>query len=111
MTIYFVLLLVMTALGSVASLFLKKASEAENFLSMLKNVDLYIGGSLYLASAVLNIVILRFLDYSIVLPLTSITYIWTMALSYLILKERITKRKLTGVMLIVLGAICISTAV
>lgn len=110
MTTYFVLLLIMTALGSVASLFLKKASGADDLLSMLKNADLYIGGSLYLVSAVLNIIVLRFLDLSIVLPLTSITYIWTMALSCLILKERITKRKLTGVMLIVIGAICISAA-
>lgn len=108
MTIFFVLLLIMTLLGSVASLFLKKASGAEGLKEMLKNVNLYIGGFLYVASAVLNIYILRHLDYSVVLPLTSITYIWTMVLSYMILKEKITKRKMTGLVLIIIGGIIIS---
>ena len=74
---YFVILLIMTFMGSIASLFLKKASGANGLLEMLKNVNLYIGGGLYLTSAVLNIWVLRYLDYSVVLPLTSFTYIWT----------------------------------
>lgn len=98
----------MTILGSVASLFLKKASGADKILSMIKNANLYIGGFLYLASAVLNIWILKYLDYSLVLPLTSLTYIWTMVLSYLILKEKITVKKTVGVVLILFGAVCIS---
>lgn len=108
MILYFINLLIMTLLGSVASLFLKKASGSEGVLDMLKNANLYIGGCLYLASAVLNIWILRYLDYSVVLPLTSLTYVWTMVLSYLILKEKITKKKIGGVVLIIIGAICVS---
>ena len=94
--------------GSVASLFLKKASGTEGLLAMIKNPYLYIGGDLYLFSAVLNIWILRVLEYSVVLPLTSLTYIWTMVLSYFILKEKITKKKIGGVILILIGAICVS---
>lgn len=108
MILYFINLLIMTMLGAVASLFLKKSSGSEGVFAMLKNVNLYIGGFLYLASAVLNIWILRYLDYSVVLPLTSLTYIWTMVLSYLILKEKITKKKIGGVVLIIIGAICVS---
>lgn len=108
MTIYFIILLVMTLLGSVASLFLKKASGTDSLFDLIKNPYLYIGGTLYLTSAILNIWILRVLDYSVVLPLTSLTYIWTMVLSYLILKEKITKKKIIGVILILLGAICVS---
>ena len=108
MTIYFIILLVMTLLGSVASLFLKKASGTDSLFALIKNPYLYIGGTLYLTSAILNIWILRVLDYSVVLPLTSLTYIWTMVLSYLILKEKITKKKIIGVILILLGAICVS---
>lgn len=108
MILHYVLLLIMTLLGSVASLFLKKASGSNGFLDMLKNYNLYLGGGLYFLSAVLNIWVLRYLAYSIVLPLTSITYIWTMVLSYLILKEKITKRKIGGVLLILLGAIFVS---
>lgn len=108
MILYFVTLIIMTILGSVASLFLKKASSADGIISMIKNVNLYIGGFLYLASAVLNIWILRYLDYSVVLPLTSLTYIWTMVLSYSILKEKITGKKIVGVVLILFGAVCVS---
>lgn len=53
--------------GSVASLFLKKASGTEGLLALIKNPYLYIGGDLYLFSAVLNIWILRVLEYSVVL--------------------------------------------
>lgn len=98
----------MTAIGSIASLFLKKASGNENFLKMLFNFNLYVGGGLYLLSAVLNIYVLKYLDYSVVLPLTSITYIWTMVLSYFSLKERITVKKVFGVALIVGGAVLVS---
>lgn len=111
MMIYFVSLLIMTLLGAVASLFLKRASGSEGLTSLIKNVNLYVGGFLYLASAVLNIWILRFLDYSVVLPLTSLTYVWTMVLSHMILKERITKKKIIGVVLILIGAVCVSVQV
>lgn len=108
MIVYFICLLIMTVLGSVASLFLKKASGTDGILAMIKNVNLYIGGLLYLASAILNIWLLRYLEYSVVLPLTSLTYIWTMVFSYMILKEKITKKKICGVFLILIGAICVS---
>lgn len=108
MIFYFVALLIMTMLGSVASLFLKRASGSDGIIGLLKNVNFYTGGFLYLVSAVLNIWILRFLDYSVVLPLTSLTYIWTMVLSYMILKEKITGKKIGGVILILIGAICVS---
>ncbi|EFW23657.1 EamA family transporter [Solobacterium moorei] len=108
MVIYYIVLLVMTMLGSVASLFLKKASGSNGFVDMLKNINLYIGGFLYVSSAVLNIWLLKILDYSVILPLTSLTYIWTMVLSYFILKEKITVKKILGICLILIGAVIIS---
>ena len=101
-------LVFMTFIGSVASLFLKKASGSNGIKSMLVNLNIYIGGLLYLLSAVLNIWILRFLDYSVVLPLTSLTYIWTMIISYLILKEKITIKTIFGVAFILVGAVIVS---
>lgn len=106
--IYIGVLLVMTAMGAIASLFLKKASSSSNLLQMIGNVNLYVGGGLYLGSAILNIWILRYLDYSVVLPLTSLTYVWTMVLSYFILKEKIAKKKIIGLILIAIGAVCVS---
>ena len=103
--ICYVLILAMTLMGAIASIFLKRASSSENFIKMLMNMNLYVGGGLYVASALLNIVVLRYLNYSVVLPLTSVTYIWTMVLSYMVLKEKISKKKIMGVICIIIGAV------
>lgn len=105
--VIYILLILMTFIGAMASLFLKRASSFDSIIALLKNKWLYIGGLLYLLSALLNILILKYLDYSVVLPLTSITYIWTMILSKTILKEHITSKKIFGTLLIFLGAIII----
>ncbi len=78
------MVLSMTFMGAAASIFFKRASGSEGFIKMFLNVHLYIGGILYLAAAAVNILVLRYLDYSVVLPVSSITYIWTMLLSYII---------------------------
>jgi len=98
----------MTILGSVASLFLKKASEAAGIRKLIKNKNVYIGGGFYLIAAIMNIYVLRYLDYSTVLPLTSLTYVWTMILSYFVLKEKMTMRKAVGAIGIVAGAIILA---
>lgn len=106
--IYYFLLLIMTLLGAVASLFLKKASGVSELRELLTNGNLYTGGILYVIGILLNIYILRYLDYSVVLPMTSITYIWTMIVSCIFLGEKVTKKKMLGVGLIVVGAVLIA---
>lgn len=106
--ILYLCLLIMTLMGSVASLFLKRASGSDGIKNMLVNINLYIGGGMYFISALINIWVLRYMDYSVVLPLTSLTYMWTMILSYLILKEKITKRKIVGVIFVLIGAVFVS---
>ena len=101
-------LLLMTLSGAVGSLFLKKASEENGIMEMIKNKNIYIGAGFYLISAVLNIYILQFLEYSVVLPLTSMTYIWTMMLAYFVLKEKITEKKIWGIILILIGGLGVS---
>ena len=103
----FVLLIVMTLMGSVAAFFLKKASGFKNITELIKNYNLYIGAGLYLLSAIIKIIVLRYLNYSVVLPLTSITYVWTMVISYLFLKEKVGIKKLLGVSFIIMGCVCI----
>lgn len=105
----------MTILGSVASLFLKQASGslkgeslAAIILNMLKTPSLYAGGLLYLVASVLNIYVLRVLDYSSVLPLSAFTYVWTMFLARIRFGEKLTLRKMAGVFLIVVGALLVS---
>ncbi|MEQ6390979.1 DMT family transporter [Bacillaceae bacterium S4-13-58] len=63
-----------------------------------------LGGFFYGTGAILNIVTLQLLPYTVVYPLTSITYIWTLIISALFLKEKITVKKILGLTLIVAGA-------
>ena len=105
--LFYFLIFAMTFAGSLASVFLKKASSSDSIVAILKNKYLYIGILLYGISALVNIVVLKKLDYSVVLPLTSITYIWTMFLSCIILKEIISRRKIMGVIVVIVGAVFI----
>lgn len=104
----YMLLIFMTFLGAVAACFLKKASVHNSLISTFKDKYLYFAGLLYFISALLNIFILKYLDYSVVFPLTSVTYIWTLIISWKFLNEKINKKKLYGICYIVLGAMFIS---
>ncbi len=107
--IYYILVACMTFMGSAASIFFKRASASGGIVQMLMNANLYIGGFIYLAAAAANIYVLRYLDYSVVLPLGSVTYIWTMVLSSVLLHEKITKKKVMGVLCIIAGAVCVAS--
>ncbi|WP_286173455.1 EamA family transporter [Geobacillus sp. E263] len=99
------LLIVMTLLGALGGYYLKKAASQRigfhiSFLSFFAA-----GALLYGISAVLNIIVLQQLPYTVVFPLTSLTYIWTLLLSAILLKETITRRKIIGVLFIIVGSI------
>ena len=98
----------MTIIGSIASLFLKFASSSDSILKLLTNKNIYIGGLLYLTSAILNIYLLKYLNYYIVLPMTSITYIWTLLISNKVLHEKISTKKILGVLSIIIGVIIVA---
>lgn len=101
-------LIVMTVMGSIAAFCLKKASSSNNLIELIRNKFLYCGGVLYFLSALVNIYLLRILPFSVVLPITSITYIWTMLISYFLLKEKMSFKKISGVVLIVLGVVLVA---
>ena len=104
-------LLIMTLAGTFGAIFFKRAStsiENGSPFILLKNKNLYIGGGFYLIGAILNILLLRKIDYTIVYPMTSLTYVWTMFVSYFFFKEKINKYKIMAMILIVSGAIIIN---
>jgi drug/metabolite transporter (DMT)-like permease len=98
----------MTLTASFASFFLKKSTGGGTILSIIKNKYLYAGGFLYVIAALFNIWLLQKLPYSVVVPLGSICYIWTMFIAGIFLKEKIGVGKIIGVMLILSGVICIT---
>jgi len=105
---YYPSIIVMTLVASFASFFLKKSTNGGSIMSIISNKYLYIGGFLYVLTALFNIWILKRLPYSIVIPLGSICYIWTMLIAGFFLKEKIGLGKIIGVLLILSGVVCIA---
>lgn len=103
----FIILLIMTAAGSIGSILLKKATNCNNILKILFSKSFIIGCLIYFLGCLLNILLLKYLDYSEVLPLTSITYIWTLLFARIFLKEEINFKKVLGVGCIFVGAILV----
>jgi drug/metabolite transporter (DMT)-like permease len=100
----FILLLLMTMLGALGSYFFKRVTSKGIGLHKTFMVNLFIGGTLYVCGALFNIILLKYIPYTVVYPLSSITYIWTLIFSYFLLSEKITKRKVAGVCCIIVGA-------
>ncbi|MGE5626543.1 MAG: EamA family transporter [Solirubrobacterales bacterium] len=106
------LLIVLTLSGSLGGFCFKKAvSSCDSLIRVVFSPLLYLGGIFYVTGAALNIVVLKFLPYTVVLPLTALTYIWTLIIAHFALKEKITRLKITGVILILAGAILLCVKV
>ena len=89
----FTIVIFMTIFGALGGLFLKKATKYGIGLQPVFLVNLLIGGILYVLGAILNILLLKYIPYHVVYPLTSITYVWTLIFSYFLLSEKIGYKK------------------
>lgn len=105
----YLLAIPMTFLGAMGAYFFKKASvQVTNIRTLLRSKELYLGGLLYVLSAVINILLLRYLQYSILYPMTAITYIWTVIVSHNLLGEKISKKMILGITLICVSVIILT---
>ncbi|HCS00318.1 MAG TPA: multidrug transporter, partial [Lachnospiraceae bacterium] len=77
-------------------------------IDIIKSPFFYLGGILYVVSSCLGIVLLQLLPYAVVLPLGSLTYVWTMFISRWLLHEDITRRKLLGMAVLISGVILLA---
>lgn len=99
---YFILF-TMTLVGSLASLSLKHGIRNLNFKTIYVNKYILFGLGLYIFAAILNIYVLGVMPYSQVLPLTSLTYVWTLCFASFFFKEKMSVLKVIGVFFILLG--------
>ena len=99
----------MTLIGSLGAYFFKLSStNSKKIISLFFTPTFYLGATLYVLSAILNILLLKVIDYTVLYPMTAITYIWSLALSNRLLGEEINKQKLIGVLLICAGVFFIA---
>jgi len=101
-------LIAMGLLATFGSYFLKRATAVGlSPRALIVSPYLWLGGVLYVLSALLNIYLLLRLPYSVVVPLGALTYVWTLLVARWLLKEPITKLKLAGLGLILAGLVCV----
>ena len=102
-----ILISIGTFIGAFGAICFKKGVR-KKLIDNIKSKYIYFGFLFYGVSAIIYIIALTGNELSRVYPLVSLGYIWTILLSALILKEKITKFKLISIFLIVLGIIFIS---
>lgn len=99
------LIIGMTLFGSLGGLLFKQVSNTET--PVRKLFYFFVGCFSYGIGAILNVIVLRYLPYTIVFPLTAVTYIWTFIFSFFLLREQINVYKLLGLACILVGAFVI----
>ena len=91
-------------IGSFGAVFLKIGSEKlRHGLSNILSLPLATGVAMYLLSSVFFIAALRNGELSVLYPLVSLGYIWTLLWSNLFFKEPFTRHKFLGLFLILVG--------
>lgn len=83
-------------------LFLKISILRKKLIKNLIFIALVFGAGL-----IFGVLALRFGNLSIVYPITSLVYVWTVLLSKYILKEKVKTKEILGVIFIILGIIFI----
>ena len=91
-------------IGSFGAVFLKLgAAKLTKSIWSFLNVQLAFGVSLYLLSTVFYILGIKGGQLSVLYPMVSLGYIFTMLWSYLFFNEAFTRQKVLGLGLILLG--------
>ena len=101
------LILCASVLGSLGAVFLKLGAARLNGLWSLVNWQLAVGVSLYLGSSVFYGFGIKNGQISVLYPMVSLGYVWTLGWGRLIFNERFTTQKFTGLALILLGVLCV----
>ena len=93
--------------ASCSQIILKKSADKQhnNILAEYINAQVIIAYVIFVASAATGMFVLRYIPLSLAPVLDSIGYIFVAILSYCILKEKIAKRNIIGIFLIIVGTI------
>lgn len=102
------LVLLASLIGSFGAVYLKlgAAHMTRGFRHIL-NWQLGVGIFLYLGSSVPFVMAVKHGELSVLYPMVSLGYIWTLFWSKLFFKEAITKPKVAALAMILAGIVCI----
>ena len=99
--------LITPIMAALSQILLKKAADDDRYTGIYfyLNWKVILAYALFFGCMLLNVVALRYIDLSIGSLMEAASYLYVMVLSWLILKEKITRRKLIGNGLILLGIV------
>jgi len=102
-----IIYLITPLLSALSQLILKKAADNPKYTGIRAylNLPVIFAYGLFFGCMLLNVVALRTLDLTIASVLEASSYIYVMLLSWLFLKERISKRRLIGNLIIIVGIV------
>lgn len=105
MNSYLIILIVSVTIASFAQVLLKKSAEKTYASPLREYLNLYVicGYGLMFLSMFMTIASYSGLDFTNVPVIESLGYVMVMFLSYFFFKEKITKRKLFGMVIILAG--------
>jgi drug/metabolite transporter (DMT)-like permease len=105
-----VLVLIGSFIGSFGAVFLKAGAHtmSRNWKSLLLNYRLAAGIALYLLSSVFFVLGVKNGEVTLLYPLVSLGYVWTLFWSNLVFKEPLTKAKFAGIGVIIFGVVLLN---
>lgn len=107
---YFAIAIFSGFLSSFSQILLKKSAEKkkDTLISEYLNIQVILGYGITFICMILTIIAFKGIPYKYGSVLESLTYIYIMVLSKLFIGEKISKRRLIGNIMIVLGVIIFS---
>ena len=104
---YYMLFFVSTFIAAVSQILLKKSADIqyENIIKEYLNFKVILAYSLFFLSSIITFIAYRYVPLSRGVILETSGYIFVFILGFLCLKEKFSKRKLLGVVLIMMGII------
>ena len=105
--IYVGIFLISVLVSSVSQILLK-ISAGKKYDSKIKeylNAPVIIAYGLFFLSTVVTVLAYKYVDLSLGPVLEATGYIWVTLLGYLILKEKVSRKKLLGLVVIIVGII------
>lgn len=105
------LVLIASLIGSFGAVFLKMGAERlKKGIRHVMSVPAAVGVALFLISSVFFVLGIRHGELSVLYPMVSLGYIWTMIWSRLFFKEPITRPKYLALGMILVGITMIASA-
>lgn len=103
--IFAITLAVLSTFMGATSFLLFKLASSEGLVKSLFNIKFSLGIFLAVLGAAIFAVALKYGELSFLFSLTALTYIWVALFAWKFLEEKVTRKKIIGIALIVFGII------